>query len=32
MTGFKSISESLKISDQNLYNAKNRGRNRIEFE
>ena len=32
MTGFKSISESLKISDQHLYNAKNKGRNRIEFE
>ena len=32
MTGFKSISESLKISDQHLYNAKNNGRNRIEFE
>ena len=30
MAGFKSISDSLKISDQHLYNAKNRGRNRVE--
>ena len=32
MIGFKSISDSLKISDQHLYNAKNRGRNRVEAE
>ena len=32
MAGFKSISDSLKISDQHLYNAKNRGRNRVEAE
>ena len=32
MSGFKSISDSLKISDQHLYNAKNRGRNRVEAE
>ena len=30
MAGFKSISDSLKISDQHLYNAKNKGRNRVE--
>lgn len=32
MTGFSSMAEALKISDQNLYNAKNRGRNRVEID
>ena len=31
-TGFSSMSEALKISDQHLYNAKSRGRNRIEID
>ena len=31
-TGFSSMAEALKTSDQNLYNAKNRGRNRVEID
>jgi diguanylate cyclase (GGDEF)-like protein len=31
-TGFNSMAEALKTSDQNLYNAKNRGRNRVEID
>ena len=31
-TGFSSMAEALKTSDQNLYKAKNRGRNRVEID
>ena len=31
-TGYGSMAEALKISDQHLYNAKNRGRNRVEID